>query len=583
MNCPKCGEQIVEGALFCHECGTKTDSSKVKDEASGKIFILDKPFYLISLGSGLLFTVVAVLLSLNNMIFDPLFSLIMAILALCIILFCGVVAFLFVYSSWALIQNDIPRTTPAKAAGFLLIPLFNLYWVFQAIYGFAVDYNRYAEKHSPEAPRLNEKVFLGFSILFVLTPLFLFIPAAAALLALACWLYFIYLTVVVCDAAESITGSTEPITDEANKAAAFLASFKSNRFRRGAAVFIGIAILALVVTSLIPRGQFAVSEIDVPHEAVHGDRLTVTAEIENTGNARGLYKLCLFIDEQKVGTQSTTIDAESSELISFDLTDELQAGSYEANIGLGALEIVLDDYLQTFKILTPPDLYVSSLRLNPEQMNYDQETLVKVEVSNDGEAGGSMILDLLVNGNIEASEEVTLAGEAKMTTDFNLQFDDPGLYTIEVNGTIEELEVFKIERPANGTMLVREAGGGTGHLIIENHNSDVDVVVVLADPADPQTTLMAAYVRADNSYTMRGIRDGSYVVYYCEGNDWDTHSKRFTKNPSHGRFETQPDYKTTYIADGYYYDRWEAKFGIITEGPGARTESVDPDDFPPLI
>ena len=582
MNCPKCGEQIVEGALFCHECGTKTDSSKVKDEASGKIFILDKPFYLISLGSGLLFTVVAVLLSLNNMIFDPLFSLIMAILALFIILFCGVVAFIFVYNSWALIQNNTARTTPAKAAGFLLIPLFNLYWVFPAIYGFAVDYNRYAEKLSPGAPRLNEKVFLGFSVLFVLTPLFFFIPAAASLLALTCWLYFIYLTVVVFDASESITGSTEPIPEKGDNVAVFLASLKSNRLRQNAVLFIGIAILAFVFTSLIPRGQFAVSEINVPHGAAHGDRLAITAEIENTGNARGLFKLCLFIDKQMVGTRSTTINAESSEIISFDLTDELQPGNYEANLGLGALEIVLDDYLQTFKILTPPDFYVSSLQLNPEQMNYDQETLVNVEVSNDGEAGGSMILDLMVNGLIKASEEITLAGKAKMTTSFNLQFDEPGLYTIEANGTRKELEVFKIERPANGAMLVHETGGGTGQMIIENHNSDVDVVVVLADPADPQTTLMAVYVRADSSYTIRGIRDGSYIVYYSEGDDWDTHSKRFTKNQSHGRFEEQPTYKTTYVDYGYYYDRWEAKFGIITDGPGARTESVDPDNFPPI-
>ena len=79
-----------------------------------------------------------------------------------------VVVSVLIYKAWASIQDGHVRTGPCKALGFLFIPLFNFYWIFQAIWGFAVDFNKYAARNNINAaPRLPEGLFLAYCILYV--------------------------------------------------------------------------------------------------------------------------------------------------------------------------------------------------------------------------------------------------------------------------------------------------------------------------------------------------------------------------------------------------------------------------------
>ena len=69
------------------------------------------------------------------------------------------------YRAWQQIPADIARTTPGKAAGFLFIPLFNLYWIFVAFWGLAKDMNRtLAEQHGNQH-QVNESMGLAVCIL----------------------------------------------------------------------------------------------------------------------------------------------------------------------------------------------------------------------------------------------------------------------------------------------------------------------------------------------------------------------------------------------------------------------------------
>ena len=79
---------------------------------------------------------------------------------------------LFLYSFWRIIQDGEARTTPAKAAGFLLIPLYNLYWIFVSFCGLAVDMNKYTRTRSIPAPIINEQLALTVCILTCLGVLF---------------------------------------------------------------------------------------------------------------------------------------------------------------------------------------------------------------------------------------------------------------------------------------------------------------------------------------------------------------------------------------------------------------------------
>jgi len=71
---------------------------------------------------------------------------------------------LLVYNSWAAIQDGQARTSPGLAVVLGFIPIFNLYWVFQAWHGFALDYNRYLDRHGLQQRKLSLPLYLAFCI-----------------------------------------------------------------------------------------------------------------------------------------------------------------------------------------------------------------------------------------------------------------------------------------------------------------------------------------------------------------------------------------------------------------------------------
>lgn len=104
-------------------------------------------------------------------------------LAMLMIVYACVVQMVLIYQLWAAIQDGQARTSPGKAVGFMLIPLFNLYWMFQAIHGFAQDYNKYIARHGIKVPQLEEKLFLFYpiSIIACMIPLVNMVAGLASL------------------------------------------------------------------------------------------------------------------------------------------------------------------------------------------------------------------------------------------------------------------------------------------------------------------------------------------------------------------------------------------------------------------
>jgi hypothetical protein len=94
-------------------------------------------------------------------------AILVAFLCLAAMLLGVVMRYMLIYRAWEAIQDGNARTTPGKAVGFLFIPFYNLYWIFQAWYGFAQDYNSYIERHSIAASKLDRGLFLAYSILYI--------------------------------------------------------------------------------------------------------------------------------------------------------------------------------------------------------------------------------------------------------------------------------------------------------------------------------------------------------------------------------------------------------------------------------
>ncbi len=65
------------------------------------------------------------------------------------------------YKAWLAIQDGNARTSPAKAVALLFVPLFNLYWIFNVLPGFATDYNRYIQRHRVDAEPLSQNLILA--------------------------------------------------------------------------------------------------------------------------------------------------------------------------------------------------------------------------------------------------------------------------------------------------------------------------------------------------------------------------------------------------------------------------------------
>src|SRR5512133_2977034 len=79
-----------------------------------------------------------------------------------------VLFYIILYRNWQLIQDGYARTTPGKAVGFLFIPFFNLYWIFEAFPGLVRDTNAYIQRHGLPIRMQDAGLATAFCILTLL-------------------------------------------------------------------------------------------------------------------------------------------------------------------------------------------------------------------------------------------------------------------------------------------------------------------------------------------------------------------------------------------------------------------------------
>ncbi len=75
--------------------------------------------------------------------------------------------FIILHRSWQSIPEGEGRATPGKAVGFLFIPFFNLYWIFIAYYGLALDLNEQWRRNGMGGNVINDGGILTMVILFL--------------------------------------------------------------------------------------------------------------------------------------------------------------------------------------------------------------------------------------------------------------------------------------------------------------------------------------------------------------------------------------------------------------------------------
>jgi len=215
---------------------------------------LSKSFYLgsIVLAGGIVFAYLAVVRL--QPAGDMAQSIAFLVVNLIATLYFGVVSMTLMYKAWASIQDGYARTTPGKAIGFALIPIFNLYWMFQLIWGYAKDYNAYARRHQIQAKRLPEGLFLAHSVV-VLGGIIPMIGPLFGLLAFVIWMFEVHL---LCDAVNTISGAerveaAEYQRPEYREGQSPAAQYQGLRTIIGAALVLVIAFCAISISQNVGK------------------------------------------------------------------------------------------------------------------------------------------------------------------------------------------------------------------------------------------------------------------------------------------------------------------------------------------
>ncbi|UBU17180.1 hypothetical protein [Nonomuraea gerenzanensis] len=130
-------------------------------------------------------------------------------------------------------------------------------------------------------------------------------------------------------------------------------------------------------------------------------------------------------------------------------------------------------------------------------------------------------------------------------------------------------------RLRNGAFIRKSTLNGRSSLEIDNGSSSDAVITVIKG----SSKVFSVYVRKKSKFKVRGVRDGSYKIYFTHGADWDGKNKAFTRDCSFERFEKNVKFKTTFTATQILWHDWRITLHSIAGG-NVRTSPVDPDDFP---
>jgi hypothetical protein len=84
--------------------------------------------------------------------------------------------------------------------------------------------------------------------------------------------------------------------------------------------------------------------------------------------------------------------------------------------------------------LPPAKFVLSNLEVNPAEVEPGEEVTVTIEVKNVGGREGSHTVNLLINNVLEGTRKVTLTPKAVKTVVFTVTRDEPGSYSVVIDG-----------------------------------------------------------------------------------------------------------------------------------------------------
>ncbi|WP_250864818.1 CARDB domain-containing protein [Halorientalis regularis] len=236
--------------------------------------------------------------------------------------------------------------------------------------------------------------------------------------------------------------------------------------------------------------NFQVSNLQAPSDATVGDTITVSADVENTGDQQDTQTVAFGVDTDDDGTletlasQDETLAGGASTTVTFDVnTGALSAGTYTHGVSTVNDTATAEITLAAPPVEQPPNFQASNVGSN-SPVNETETLDVTATVQNTGDQDGTQTVTLDVAGAQRDSQSVQLAGGASQTVTLSwaTQSGDAGDYTATVSS-------------ANDT--------GT---------TSVTVNAESEPPAEPIP--FTSYVRGDESYLHTGTPNNTRPITY---------------------------------------------------------------------
>jgi hypothetical protein len=192
---------------------------------------------------------------------------------------------------------------------------------------------------------------------------------------------------------------------------------------------------------------FTTSDLSIsPTEVDIGEKVTISAVVANTGDAKGTYEVTLKINGVIEETKKVDVDAGASKTVTFTTVKDV-AGSYA---------VAVDGLTGSFSVVAPAMFSLSNLSVTPQEVKPKEAVTITVSVANTGGTQGSYTVVLKIDEVKEAEKTITVAAGSSQSVSFTVTRDVAGTYAVVVDGLTGSFSVtppVKLNWPVVGGII----------------------------------------------------------------------------------------------------------------------------------
>ena len=241
------------------------------------------------------------------------------------------------------------------------------------------------------------------------------------------------------------------------------------------------------------------------------DQPEIKVLVVNRGLLGGTYSAAYSVDGKQQDAIAFPLGGGDGREITLSLPAGVERGPVLLSLGGASVEA---------QAVAPPAFAVAPLQVDPSPARQGDDVVLTTSVKNTGDIGGTFGGALLVDGQELMKQPIEVApGQTKDVT-YDLTADAEGRYTLQLGDAAAKFIIVKPVRLANGYVVKRSASGGRAHVRIKN-GTGADALAVLTRTSNKSKPVVAVYVRKGQTARIKGIPDGSYILWDCCGDDFN--------------------------------------------------------------